>query len=299
MRFLAGVITIGALALPAPAAACPSTPKSNGTGYKPRTNAQSLAPAGTGPDILHSALPTSPQLENTRNWRAPPILVSGAQAYRRGEFLYQDFLYDDRALSYPADAGKSLAGNAADFVEVRIEPLKRATAIRITLNSMIAPDAAMMTIGLGGDGQPQAMPHNAGAKMSADVFVTARGCTGDIVRAADGAPLADPKVVTDPKRRQLHIEVPYSAFDPRGRAVRVGAAVGLSDAQTGDYLRPDSAKPAFFNVAFREYGPWVTRPAMDGGTTGFGGCSTASAGVWRLANGSRYLRQPAARWCAP
>ena len=35
------------------------------------------------------------QLQNTGVWRASPILVSGASAYRHGEFLYQDFLYDD------------------------------------------------------------------------------------------------------------------------------------------------------------------------------------------------------------
>ena len=28
-------------------------------------------------------------------WEARPILVSGTTAYRKGEFLYQDFLYDD------------------------------------------------------------------------------------------------------------------------------------------------------------------------------------------------------------
>jgi len=28
-------------------------------------------------------------------WKARPILISGASAYRKGEFLYQDYLYDD------------------------------------------------------------------------------------------------------------------------------------------------------------------------------------------------------------
>jgi len=264
MRLLSWVLAVGALALPASAAAaCPDSPASNGTGYKPAANAQSLAPDGTGPEILHRPLATSPQLENTRNWAAPPIMVSGARAYRGGEFLYQDFLYDDRALTYPADPQR-LAGNAADFVEVRIEPLRSATAIRITLNSMLDPDAAAVTIGLDGtDGQPRAMPHDAGAKMAADVFVTAHGCAGDAVRATDGSALAAPTVVTDLGRRQLQIEVPYSAFDPRGRSVRVGAAVGLWDAQKNAYLRPDAAKPAFFNVAFRDYGPWVQNTWMD------------------------------------
>ena len=48
-----------------------------------------------GPDILYAKPPRAPQLENTGPWRAQPILVSGAQAYRGGEWLYQDYLYDD------------------------------------------------------------------------------------------------------------------------------------------------------------------------------------------------------------
>jgi poly(3-hydroxybutyrate) depolymerase len=264
MRLLLLVLLFAAPALPATAAACPASPKGNGTGYAPPANARSLPPAGTGPDVLHRTLPASPQLENTRNWQAPPILISGARAYRGGEFVYQDFLYDDRALAYPAEPQR-LAGNAADIVEVRLEPLaaKKATAIRITLNSMLDAEAAAVTIGLGGAGQALEMPHGAGARMPADVFVTAHGCSGDVVKAADGAPLAAPKVTTDLGRRQLHVEVPYSAFDPRGRAVRVGAAAGLWDKDKGAYLRPDPARPAFYNVAFREYGPWTQNTWMD------------------------------------
>ena len=48
-----------------------------------------------GPNILYRPLAAAPQLENSGIWRASPILVSGSSAYRDGEFLYQDFLYDD------------------------------------------------------------------------------------------------------------------------------------------------------------------------------------------------------------
>ncbi len=260
---IAAVVVTLALPAVASAAACPASPAANGTGYAPVANTASLPPKGTGPDVLHGPLTASPQLENTGTWGAPPIMVSGAHAYRDGEFLYQDFLYDDRALTYPADA-KRYGGNAADIVEVRIEPLRSATAIRVTFNTMLAPDAAAVTIGLGnGDAQAREMPHGAGAKMPADVFVTAYGCAGDVVRAGDGATLAAPRVTTDLQRRQLHIEVPYTAFDPRKRVVRVGAAAGLWDAGTNAFLRPDPARPAFFNVAFREYGPWVQNTWMD------------------------------------
>lgn len=264
VRLLPWLAAAAAL-LPAAAAhaACPASPASNGTGYRPASAVRSLAPAGTGPDILHRRLARAPQLENTRNWSAPPIMVSGTQAYRKGEFLAQDFLYDDRALPYPADP-RRYAGNAADIVEVRLEPLQTGTAIRVTFNSMLVPDAAAVTVGLGdGGGTARELPHDAGAKLAADVVVTAHGCAGDAIRAADGRLLAAPRVTTDLHRRQLQIIVPYGAFDPRGKVVRVSAAAGLWDGAAGRYLRPDPAKPAFYNVAFRGYGPWVQNTWMD------------------------------------
>jgi hypothetical protein len=48
-----------------------------------------------GPAVLYAKAARAPQLTNAAPFRAKPILVSGASAYRKGEFLYQDFLYDD------------------------------------------------------------------------------------------------------------------------------------------------------------------------------------------------------------
>src|SRR3954449_6309753 len=67
------------------------------------TSAQAQAPGlpqvssghRPGPDSLYTPPADAPQLQNAEPWRASPILVSGASAYRAGEFLYQDFLYDD------------------------------------------------------------------------------------------------------------------------------------------------------------------------------------------------------------
>lgn len=71
------------------AAATPST--SDGSGDV-TTDAGSLLP---GPKVLHEAPVSAPQFENTNGWEADPLLVSGADAYVAGEFLYQDFVYDD------------------------------------------------------------------------------------------------------------------------------------------------------------------------------------------------------------
>ena len=114
-----------------------------------------------GPDILYAGPVSAPQLTNAGVWRADPILVSGARAYRDGEFLYQDFLYDDhgaRLIRDPADprsgddtfsssngtytypSDRVYADNAADLVELRVKPLASATAFRLTLNSLKDPE---------------------------------------------------------------------------------------------------------------------------------------------------------------
>lgn len=105
-------ITAGLAGSPAVAAAAPAP-----FSHAPRP----------GPAILYAPPPRAPQLENAPGspWHARPILISGASAYREGEFLYQDFLFDDRGagstLTYPADS--RYAGNAADLVEFRAAAL--------------------------------------------------------------------------------------------------------------------------------------------------------------------------------
>src|SRR4051794_30521926 len=117
-------------AAPAPAASLYSGP-----GPKP------------GPALLYAKPKPAPQLSNRAPWKARPILISGATAYRSGEFLYQDFLFDDNGAhqtvdpgdgrtagnlfskqngtyTYPTDA--AYANNAADLVELRVKPVKRA-----------------------------------------------------------------------------------------------------------------------------------------------------------------------------
>src|SRR4051812_16216470 len=131
VRALAGATTAAVLAAGASAAnAAPSSLPTVSSGARP------------GPDILYAPAPNAPQLENTGIWRAAPILVSGAEAYRSGEFLYQDYLYDDHGAAGTADPNDPFsqieqlfspnhgtldypddpvyANNAADLVELRV-----------------------------------------------------------------------------------------------------------------------------------------------------------------------------------
>lgn len=216
--------------------------------------------ARPGPDVLYASPPRAPQLENTGVWQAEPILVSGAQAYRDGEWLYQDFLYDDHGatgvpdpedpygpssnlysppagtFTYPTDP--VYARNAADLVELRVRPLDDATAVRLTLNTMLDPALVGATVALG-DATSAAWPHAAGVTSPAEVFLTWHGDTAELVSAEDGAPLSPaPTAAVDLERRQVTLQVPHAAWNPGRDVVRVTVGVGLWDADTDGYLAP-------------------------------------------------------------
>jgi hypothetical protein len=226
-----------------------------------------------GPDILYAPAVTAPQLTNEGIWKAPPILVSGATAYRSGEFLYQDFLYDDHGAAgqtdptdprssanafskpngtytYPTDP--AYANNAADIVELRVKPLSDATAFRLTLNTMKDPSLVAASIAIGGTpGVALPFPHGANVNAPADMFLTvhpdASGTmTADLVNAAGGTPVAggSPAVSVDLARRQIEVRVPHAAWNPGQQVVRLAAGTGLWDKAAGTYLVPQPAADA-------------------------------------------------------
>jgi hypothetical protein len=250
-----------------------------------------------GPSILYRKPARAPQLQNRGVWHARPILISGASAYRRGEFLYQDFLYDDHgargvsrdpndprtshdptldAFSLPAGtytypSKDAYAGNAADLVELRVKALQRATAFRISLNTMKRPSLVATTIAIGTSKQPQEFPHGANARAPARRFLTVHGRHADLRAARSGEAVHPvPKVSISKRRRQIEVRVPHRAWNPHRRTVRIAAGVGLWDRSSHAYLVPqgasDSTHPggaaglgnptAFFNVAFRYDEPW-------------------------------------------
>ncbi len=265
--------------------------------------AASPAPAGSlptvesghrpGPDILYARPAQAPQLRNVGVWQAPPILISATSAYRDGEFLYQDLLYDDHgargqrdpgdprrtvdetaatpngSYTYPTD--RAYAGNAADFVEIRVKPLAGATAFRVTLNSLTDPDLVAFTIAIGGTpGVLREIPHGAGAQTPADLFLTVHGREAELLDAATGQPAGAPEVSVSLERRQFDVRVEHADWDPGLATVRLAAVAGLWDAQAGSYLAPGPAATAttpggaggltdpsaIFNVAFRAQEPF-------------------------------------------
>jgi hypothetical protein len=218
--------------------------------------------ARPGPAALYEPPPARvPQLENTGPWRADPILVSGTQAYRDGEWLYQDFLLDDHgalggsdpndphgpnsnlfsptdgSVTYPTDA--VFAQNAADLVELRVRPLADATAFRVTLNSLKDPARTAFTIALGASPAAVPWPHGAGVSSPAERFVTVHGATAELTDAVTGEAVGGGASATvDLERRQIDVRVPHAAWNPGTAKVRMTIGVGLWDPQAGSYLQP-------------------------------------------------------------
>jgi hypothetical protein len=246
--------------------------------------------ARPGPDILYAPEARAPQLANAAPWRAKPILVSGATAYRSGEFLYQDFLFDDHGaagaedpndpfseveqlfspkhgtLDYPQDP--VYANNAADLVELRVKPLASETAFRVTLNTLKDPGRVAFTIALGDSPVPHAWPAGAGVSSPAQLFLTVHGTTATLTDATTGAAISPaPSATVDTTRRQFDVRVPHAAWNPGSSTVRMEAGVGLWDAGAGTYLKPGPTRTAtqpggastngaaLFNMAFRTQEP--------------------------------------------
>jgi hypothetical protein len=223
-----------------------------------------------GPTILYRAPADAPQLDNFAGsvWQAAPILVSGAEEYTSGEFLYQDYLYDDHGaagvpdrnapvgpgaflfspsagtFTYPTAAGYH--DNAADLLEFRVKPLADATAIRVTLNTLDDARLVGFTIALGGTaGVNRKWPHSAGVSSPAADFLTVHGtakaaASAELVNAVTHATVGPvpPTVVVYPANHQFDIRIPHSSWNPGSSAVRMTAGVGLWNQTTNGYLVP-------------------------------------------------------------
>jgi hypothetical protein len=225
-----------------------------------------------GPDILYRPPANAPQLSNAGPWHAQPILVSGASAYRRGEFMYQDWLYDDHGAHEVADpnypgmsgdlfsksdgtydypSGPGYNNNAADLVEFRVKPTNQATLFRVTLNTLQDPSLVAFSIAIGGDpAHPLPFPDGANVVAPANLFLTVHPGSGrlvaDLVHASSGARAgaAAPSVRVDRSRRQITVSVPHRDWNPRRRTVRLAMGVGLWDSSAGHYLLPQAVADA-------------------------------------------------------
>ena len=256
-------LALGCLALPllpgVAAAGSSSLPKKEGTGPRP------------GPEVLYEPLASSPQLENAPQspWHAKPILISGASAYRKGEFVYQGYLYDDHGAkevndpknpmmspggnpsggdlfsapdgTYDYPSGPGYDENAANLTELRVKPSGKATLFRISLNTLENPDLVATAIAIGGtEGVNHPFPFGANVSAPAQFFLTIHGETAVLTNAETGTAVSGPApaVSVDKQRRQITVSVPHSEWNPGTSVVRLAAGVGLWDSTANSYLLP-------------------------------------------------------------
>jgi hypothetical protein len=227
--------------------------------------------------VLYQPLAQAAQLENAAgsSWHAAPILVSGASAYRKGEFVYQGYVYDDHGAkevtdpsnpmhspggdssggdlfsapdgTYDYPSGPGYDENAANLIELRVKPKANATAFRITLNTLEDPNLVATAIAIGGTpGQTHPFPFGANVSAPAQYFLTVHGETATLTDAASGneVPGPAPTVSVDRQRRQITVEVRHSEWNPGTSTVRLAAGVGLWNAAAGSYLLPVAQRSA-------------------------------------------------------
>jgi hypothetical protein len=255
-------LTIAALAAPA---AAPASSLWHLPGSAPQP----------GPAILYAPPAPAPALENAPGsvWKSPPLLISGASAYRTGEFAYQGYVYDDHGAkevtdpknpmhspggnpsggdlfsapdgTYDYPTGPGYDENAANLIELRVGRLEAATAFRITLNTLEDPKLVATAIAIGGsEGTTHPFPFGSNVRAPAQYFLTVHGETAVLTDAVTEAPLPGPapSVSVDRARHQINVEVPHATWDPGTSKVRLAAGVGLWDNSTGRYLLPQGER---------------------------------------------------------
>lgn len=235
-----------------------------------------------GPDVLYAGPARARQLENTGIWKASPIMVSGVDAYKDGEYLYQDFVYDDYGANstegaedpqpvpatidvlfgamtgdvvYPTDAD-AYVDNAADLLEFRARLVPGGVAYRITLNSMTASTLAGVAIGIDSDRDVATGTDDWG------FGIGSLGPLGlDKVVTSWGTGSSSGSSTVHLMRRQIELRVPST---PRRATWRHYLVVGLFDEAAGAFksiadlptgTQPGGAHgkdvPPVFNVGFR------------------------------------------------
>jgi pimeloyl-ACP methyl ester carboxylesterase len=266
-----------------------------------------------GPDVLYAPLASAPELENTGDWEAPPLMVSGADAYASGEYVYQDYVYDAYGanttdltivpppetvpnssdtlfggmtgdLAYPT--GASYANDAADLLEFRARLTGDDISYRVTLNTMIEPGLAAVAIGRSWTGGTTASDWGYGIGslgVNVDDVVVAWGTGAE----STGDPLPSSVSV---ERNQIEVTAP---LPPGAETIRTYVVVGLWDAGSKTFkaigedptaTEPGGAHgatpPPVFNVGFRFDEP-VQRGSLHGDPAGEPGARGVAYGSWR------------------
>jgi len=126
-------------------------------------------------------------------WIGESTMLGGTHRYDQGEWIYQDFVYDDYGADtapvnqgvvalapttgdfrYPDDP--DYGNNAADILEVRVRQVGSDLEVRVTLNTLLAADSTVIGVAMSrGAGSEGAWPFGAGVRSVWEEFVTIAG----------------------------------------------------------------------------------------------------------------------------
>ena len=175
-----------------------------------------LAPVGSAP----AAPPPA------SGWDAPPVGISGTGRHVAGEWVWQDFVYDD---------GGQL-NNEADIVEVRVRPRAGDLVVRVTLNSLLEQSAFAIGVAIEHPAAAlQAWPHGAGVQSRWRTLTTAT-TEATTTTTSDGT-AAGAAPVVDRTANTVEVTVPGvggSAAEVVVAAGRWAAASGAWDGKPAD-----------------------------------------------------------------
>lgn len=232
-----------------------------------------------GPDILYADATIAPPLTNDPNspFVAEPLLVQGQEAYVNGEYLYQDFIYDDYGsdvdnddfnevpvtvgnsdlngleprvgdIDYPTDFAR-FAGNAADLLEFRVTQNDNGNFVyRISLNSLVENDTTIVAIVFDMDNNNLTGTSTLNRDPNADfsgtdqaIFLWGVGAEHVSYGVVNNT-ITALTINTDLARNQMTVEVPAGLHNPSG-TVGVTVVAGLYNANNGGWLMPLNTGP--------------------------------------------------------
>ncbi len=146
------------------------------------TAAALVSPVGPGPALA----------ARDSGWSAPPTAISGAGRYVAGEWVWQDFVYDD---------GGQL-NNEADIVEVRARAQGADLRLQVTINSLL--EESDFVVGVAVEDRAADLrewPSGAGVQSRWASFVTATADTAVVDRGENTVEFTVPSAASSPATR--------------------------------------------------------------------------------------------------
>lgn len=198
--------------------------------------------------------PPSGSAQEAPGWDGTSTMIGGTARYEAGEWIHQDFVYDDYGADTQRTGADQIVGlastsgdfryptadryghNAADIAEVRVQVSDDDLLVRVTMNTLRAPGTTVIGLGLDeGAAEPRAWPLEAGVRSSWSRFVTvAEG----VVHLTDGGGTSQVgSADVDLEANTIDFAVPGAAS---GGPVGLTLGSGLWDDADGVWLAGES-----------------------------------------------------------